>query len=1311
MRTLTPEQQPPTRHDGHGRLPRRRVTDRVNVARALTAAGEMPTRIATFDWKRTPLGPLEDWPISLRAAAAMVVENRFPMTLLWGPDLCHIYNDAYIPVLGGKHPAALGQPARTVWSEIWPIIGPQIDLVLAGRGAVWHEHLLLPMDRKGFREETYFTFSYSPIRDDAGAIGGILVTCQETTGQIQGERQLQMLRDLGAEGFALGGEPKPVEVACRSAARVLARNDADIPFALIYLFREAGTVAELVATAGMDGYEGPGKPPRLSTTGKGAGWPIGEARAPGSFVVVDDLATRFGPMPRGHWGTPPEQAVVLSLAGAGQTEPYGVLIAGVSPLRSFDEHYKRMFRLTADQIIAGIRAARALEEERTRVSALAALDHAKTAFFSNVSHEFRTPLMLMLGPTEDLLSGVHGELPAPQRAQLELLHRNATRLHKLVNALLDIARLEAGRVQPSFQRVDLAALTRDLVSSFQPAVERAGLQMRIDCPPFDEPAFVDRDMWEKIVLNLVSNALKFTFEGSIDVSLRAAGGKAVLRVTDTGVGIAGDQIPRLFDRFFRVEGSRARTHEGSGIGLALVQELVKLLKGTADVESQLDRGTTFTVTIPLGSAHIPAERIGAPLDRESAAQGAAPFVEEALRWLHSEGRAEPEAPSYAPAAPEGKRRARILIVDDNADMRDYLRHLLERQWTVEVASDGGAALTAIQRERPDLVLTDVMMPGSDGFALLRRLREDRRTSAIPGVMVSARAGDEAKVEGLKAGADDYLTKPFSARELTARVETQLKLAGLRARTEEERQRFYGLLQQAPVPIIVYEGAELTIAFQNAAAGIITDGRIATGQPVLEAFPSLATHPLYHALRRVYETGRGIAEPATPLRILNAAGFREDRIFDLILQPLRDDQEAVAGVIGVAFEITAQVKAREEIEKSEARFRAIFELAEVSIWEEDLSQMKRFVDHLHATLGPGLRAALEENPSLLEQAMALVQVRDVNPATLRMFGATSNEQLIASFRELIVPGTSRALVHILVSIAAGDRIIVGETQLRKLTGEPIDVAFTLALAPDDDSCERVLVTLTDVSAQKLAEREREARIVEMERAVHFGEMFAGILGHDLRNPLSAITTAAGLLEARADSERIARPARRVVASANRMERMISQLLDFTRIRLGGGLPIERTRVALTDVARTIIDELEPVHQRTIWLRADGDVVGHWDRDLLSQMLSNLAANACQHGTPGVPVDIILDGTRPDTVGIDVHNDGVIPPELLSSVFEPLRPGADRHQKRGGSSGLGLGLYITQQIVLAHGGMIRVVSTEAVGTRLIVELPRGKECPGT
>jgi signal transduction histidine kinase/FixJ family two-component response regulator len=804
------------------------------------------------------------------------------------------------------------------------------------------------------------------------------------------------------------------------------------------------------------------------------------------------------------------------------------------------------------------------------------------------------------------------------------------------------------------------------------------------------------------VLNLVSNAIKFTFEGSIDVSLRVVDGMVALKVADTGVGIAADQIPHLFDRFFRVEGTRARTHEGSGIGLALVQELVKLHKGTTSVESALGRGTTFTVALPMGTARSVADRVERP-HLASTALGAAPFVEEALRWFHEDAPPAPP-PSGAPRAETTP--ARILIADDNADMRDYLRRLLEAHHVVEVAADGEAAFAAAQSRRPDLVLTDVMMPGAGGFDLLRRLRQDSRTSAIPVVVVSARAGDEAKVEGLQAGADDYLTKPFSARELLARVETQLKLARLRVGAEEERRRFYALLQQAPVPIIVYEGPDLKIAFQNPAAGIITDGRFAIGRPVLEAFPSLANRPLYHSLRRVLETGQGSADPSTPLYIKNAAGVREERLFDLIREPLRDEQGDVVGVIAVAFEITGQVRARQQIEKSEARFRAIFELAEVSIWEEDFSDVKRLLDTLKATLGSGMATALKENPALVEQALALVHVRDVNPATLRMFGASSREELIGSVKRLFVPETYQVFREKLLAIAAGQRIIVSETPLAKLTGEPIDVAFTLAFAPDDEAYERALVTLTDVSAQKLAQREREARISEMERAVHFGEMFAGILGHDLRNPLSAITTAAGLLEARADSERIARPARRVVASANRMERMISQLLDYTRIRLGGGLPLERAQVDLAEIAGTIIEELEPVHQRTIWLRTNGNVVGTWDRDRLSQLLSNLAANACQHGEPGHPVDILLDGTRPDVVRIEVHNSGAIPPDLLPTVFEPLRQSGDPHGKRGGSSGLGLGLYITQQIALAHGGTIRIASTQPDGTCFTVELPRGR-----
>jgi signal transduction histidine kinase len=285
-------------------------------------------------------------------------------------------------------------------------------------------------------------------------------------------------------------------------------------------------------------------------------------------------------------------ALVQPLGAEGQGAPLGVLVAGVSPNRELDEGYQSFFQLLAGQVSVALRNARAYADERRRAEALEELDRVKTAFFSNVSHEFRTPLTLMLGPVEDLLAS--RRLGDAERRELELVHRNALRLLRLVNTLLDFSRLEAGRLEASFEPLDLATLTVDLASSFRSAIERAGLVLKVDCPPLASPVFVDRELWEKIVLNLLSNALKFTFEGSICVRLRQAGGEVLLTVEDTGTGIPAADQPHLFDRFFRVKGARSRTHEGSGIGLSLVRELAHLHGGSVRVASDEGRGTAFT---------------------------------------------------------------------------------------------------------------------------------------------------------------------------------------------------------------------------------------------------------------------------------------------------------------------------------------------------------------------------------------------------------------------------------------------------------------------------------------------------------------------------------------------------------------------------------------------------------------------------------------------------------------------------------------------------------------------------------------------
>ncbi len=319
------------------------------------------------------------------------------------------------------------------------------------------------------------------------------------------------------------------------------------------------------------------------------------------------------------------------------------MVAGISARSKFDQLYKDFIELVRTQVATAIANARAYEEERRRVEALAEIDRAKIAFFSNVSHEFRTPLTLMLGPLEDILA--QNNLSQADRERLDLTHRNALRQLKLVNTLLDFSRIEAGRMEASYEPVDLAAYTMDLASMFRSAIEHAGLKLTVDCEPLPGPVYVDREMWEKIVLNLLSNAFKFTFEGEIHVSLKPDGKTVQLVVRDTGAGIPADELPHMFERFHRVRGTRSRTHEGTGIGLALVQELVHLHGGTIGVSSIENVGTTFTVSIPTGTSHLPADRIEATRRLTSTAFGADPYVEEVLSWLPEETRSSGRVPA------------------------------------------------------------------------------------------------------------------------------------------------------------------------------------------------------------------------------------------------------------------------------------------------------------------------------------------------------------------------------------------------------------------------------------------------------------------------------------------------------------------------------------------------------------------------------------------------------------------------------------------------------------------------------------------
>jgi len=754
----------------------------------LVGGGEMGNLVRSMDWTETALGPIESWPQSLRTTVSLCLSSHFPISLAWGPEHIQIYNDGYWPICGAKHPNSMGQAFDKCWASAWPAVGEPFERALAGE-TTYIENQPMFLDRNGYLEETFFTFSYSPLRDESGGVGGMLDVVTETTRRMLSERWTRALRDLTARA----GKAQTTGEAFTLAAATLSDYELDIPFALFYLLDASGKEARLSACTGIK--EGAGeRPPAIDLEKPQQGsWPLREAALSGQPQHCNDLRRRFPTLSAGPYPESLKEALVLPIVPPGCEKPIAILVAGVSSRLPLNEGYRAFYDLLSAGVTAAVANARAEEGERKRAEALAEIDRAKTAFFSNVSHEFRTPLTLMLGPLEDELAEKTDALPALRRARLETVYRNSERLLKLVNTLLDFSRIEAGRVQASYEPMDLAAHTADLASVFRSAAERAGLTLTINCPALPESVFVDREMWEKITLNLLSNAIKHTFTGGITVALTWRGDYVELAVTDSGVGIAEAEISHLFDRFHRVKGAQSRTHEGTGIGLALVKELVLLHGGSIHVESEEHRGSTFTVAIKTGTLHLPPDHVsGTPgvagfVPGPNATRTAA-YVAEVTHWLPA-GATEPllspadvtDPFSVRDGAPEiaGVRRARILWADDNADMRDYVRRLLAERYDVIAVPDGLAALASAREEPPDLILSDGMMPGLDGFGLLHELRSHEQTKTIPVILLSARAGEDSVLEGLNAGADDYLAKPFSARELLARVRTHLDLARVR----------------------------------------------------------------------------------------------------------------------------------------------------------------------------------------------------------------------------------------------------------------------------------------------------------------------------------------------------------------------------------------------------------------------------------------------------------------------------------------------------------------------------------------------------
>jgi signal transduction histidine kinase/DNA-binding response OmpR family regulator len=851
------------------------------------------------DWRTTPLGPVEQWPQSLRTSLSICLACRFPIVLIWGPEMVVLYNDAFIPVLGNQHPAAMGGSAREVWADVWQVVGPMLQSVLATGQAVKADDLPLLMKRNGYDEETYFSFSYSPIADETCGVGGIFTPVFESTEKVIGHRRIELLRMLGSQPRA-----NTLQGACDNLAAALAGAAPDLPFGMIYTIDAVSGNARLAASFGLDEF--PDAAPREIAAGdEHQLWQVVPAVRAREQRLIEDLDRAGLALPGGAWGAPVAQALAIPIATPGQDGVVAVLVAAVSPHRELDGNYRSFYKLLADQVQGTLGAALSYEAQRKRALALAEIDRAKTTFFSNISHEFRTPLTLMLGPIEQMLDGE--QLPDATRQHLVLVQRNGVRLLKLVNALLDFARIEAGRMVASFEPLDLSAFTADLSGVFRSAVERAGMRLVVDCPPQGTPVHADRGMWEKIVLNLLSNAFKFTFEGTIAVRLRVQGRQAVLAVSDTGVGIDAADLPRVFERFHRIEGARARSHEGSGIGLALVRDLVELHGGTTSIDSCLGAGTTVTVALPLGAAHLPPEQLAQQGAARPPSQALA-YMAEAQLWL-GPLRAEPAPLPHAA-------RGTVFVVDDNADMRDYVAGLLMPLHAVRTFADGLQALQAATLAKPALIVSDVMMPVMGGYELLAALKADRALALTPVLLLSARAGEDARISAARAGTDDYLEKPFSSRELLAKVDALLLRSRIREIESIESARMEAVFRQAPAAIALLQGPGHVFELANPLYQELVGNRDLLHKPIRQALPELEGSGVYELLDGVYRTGKpheGHAMRADLMRGQQRA--LHECYFDFVYQPMLDAAGAVQGIAVVVFEVTETVQAKRAAEQA------------------------------------------------------------------------------------------------------------------------------------------------------------------------------------------------------------------------------------------------------------------------------------------------------------------------------------------------------------------------------------------------------------
>ncbi|MCJ8210826.1 ATP-binding protein [Mucilaginibacter sp. RS28] len=1226
----------------------------------LSGGGEMGKLIRAMDWSKTALGPVENWPQSLRTSVSLCLSSTFPILIAWGPETIQIYNDSYRPICGAKHPESMGQNFRICWETALPVVGDAFARGEQGEGTYISDQRMF-LDRYGYLEESWMTFSFAPIRDESGGVGGIFHPITETTVKMLSARRTQVLRDLG-ESIS---KVKSLAEIGRVTAEKYQDYVLDIPFLMLYEIDHQQGIANLINHAGLEA--GTLMVPDTIDIKADTAWPVQALLQDGMIQEVTDLGSRFGEFTCQPYDISPSTAMLVPLRLSGQEELFGFIIAGVSACRALDTDYSNFYNLLGNTFNTAISNVYAYEQEQKRAEALAAIDRSKTAFFSNVSHEFRTPLTLMLGPLEDLLS--KNNLDQESRSSVDATHRNALRLLKLVNNLLDYSRVEAGRAQAAYQQVNLCESTVDLASSFRSIIEKAGMKLNVDCHPHKDEVYVDRQMWEKIVLNLLSNAFKYTLEGSITISLAQVGRSVVLKVSDTGVGIPEKELPHMFERFHRVENSAGRTHEGTGIGLSLVHELVHLHGGQITVDSVEGEGSTFTVQIPVGKHHLPQEHVldTAKETDSSALKGA--FIQEAFSLLQDEGKnIAPQAVITETGDVSGHRDisedkdTHVLIVDDNGDMRAYLKRLLDPYFTITTAKNGAEALQIIKSTRQDLILSDVMMPVMDGKAMLRVLRNEPETSTLPVIFLSARAGEEARIDGLEAGADDYLVKPFSAAELLTKVRAQIKIIKVRGHAEYQLRR---VLREAPVAIAIYRGADHVVELANDRMlgywGKIAEQVIGTS--LFTALPELETQGFKDVMDKVLQTGEHFVSQDIPVDFIHGNQIKTLYI-NLTIECLKDENGQATGLMAVAADVTGTVMASKELEQANAALakandtlNLAMDAAGMGIWRTDWGTDELIVSD---------RARL---------------IHGIPFGTKLSFHETL-EVVIPEHRERVYQAIAKAVEN-----KGG---FSEDYQVQPVDGGKRKWLNTTGKVELDENGEVkfVIGTILDITER----REDELRKND----------FIGMVSHELKTPLTSLNGYAQLLQmhARKTSDSFAKDKLdKMTNQFRKMTTMINGFLNVSRLE-SGKIQLNKEPFEVSQLVREMIEETESyMTSHEITFNSVGEMMITADRDKIGSVLSNLLGNAIKYSPNNAPIQVSCKCADGEViVSIKDHGIGIKQVDQEKLFDRYYRAGNHQHV-----AGFGIGLYLSAEIVERHNGRIWVTSDLGHGSEFSFSLP--------